>query len=509
MARIKTAMGTISPAIAEYEDAVKDAEDAQDDLSEAVERTADLKTEVDGLTSAYGDLKSAVDLILGVEEDLDDQTRSITRAQLTLNDAEKESKAILDGVLEGSKEAVEAEVDRADARERHAKILADEESTTAEIAKANYDLADAEKTYEGVMHGVAADSKEAVKATLDLEDARDSLEDKTAKLIDTIEDAGTTDKQITRILEDNNIKLSQSLKARLATAKSDLKKSTDNTIANLGIEKKAHESAYEGILTEVNGILREKTTAYERAGILREKTTAYERALSAEHTLSEDYKTKQAKVDELKANIAIAEWDRVVEAIKANPAEAEIHIKKYMEEHDIAIPEPATTTTPAGWETGSPYWESGLEGVDYNPPANVEGPRHRQWVIDVASKEKALTNAGRYLNVAIGKSDTANIGIYTDSVARLKKELDDLNANKPAFTAHEGGIIPATGIYRIEMEKGEKIIPLSKQETEKVYKLDINVKQTIINNAFSDVERIGYITAEAMARRIHNIVGPR
>ncbi|MFV9676694.1 MAG: phage tail tape measure protein, partial [Methanosarcinales archaeon] len=260
MARITAAMGTISPAIADYEKAVRDAKDAQDDLSEAVRETADLKGDVDDLTSAYTDLKGAIDDILGVEDDLDDQTRDITRAQKKLNDAQKSYNTLLKGAASGSKAAINAEVDLADARERHARILEDEESSTAEIAKANYDLADAEEEYADIIHGVAKDSEKAVESELDLADARDALEDKTAKLIGTIKAVGTADEQITRILKDNGIELSQSLKDRLASEKTARSKATNDIVTNLGIEKKTHESAYRGILTEVNTILQNKTS---------------------------------------------------------------------------------------------------------------------------------------------------------------------------------------------------------------------------------------------------------
>ncbi|MFV9677925.1 MAG: hypothetical protein ACNYVW_09790, partial [Methanosarcinales archaeon] len=242
--------------------------------------------------------------------------------------------------------------------------------------------------------------------------------------------------------------------------------------------------------------------------ILENKTSAYETALSRELKLAEDYKDKQAKVDKLKADKTIEEWDRVVEAIKANPAEAEIHIKKYMEGRDITIPETTTPTTPIDWETGSPSWEGGIGGVpDFSLPAvsNEEGPQHIAWQEDLDTKKSEITTHNAKMSNwrLAGMEET-----WLTIKEQLQGERDDIRNREPAFTAHSGGIIPEAGIYRIEMEKGEKIIPLSKQQpTEQ--KTSIMVKVEAVINNYSDIERLEYLIGESVARGIHNKVGLR
>jgi len=495
MSRITDSMSTISPAIADYEDAVMDAKDAQEELSEAVEETADLKGDVDNLTSAYTDLKGAIDDILGVGDDLDDQTRAITRAQKKLNEEQKSYNTLLKGVASGSKAAINAEVDLANARERNARVLGDQESTTAEIAKATFDLADAEQTYADIMQGVSKDSWQAVEANMDLLDARANLDEKTGKLIFTIEKLGVTDEHITRILSDNNIELSLGLRTRLEEEKAARSEATTDIITNLGIETDAHGSAYSDILTEVNTLLTDKTSAHATA-------------LGKELKLAEIYQGKQAKVDELKATKAIQEWARVVKAIKANPAQADIIIKKYIKETYVPATKPKAASS-SSWGTtgGSAFWQSGLSGTVYYPPAATkqEGPRHKAWEkkLDVKLGEIKAHDSKMAAWGAMGMGPE-----WLILKARLRNERNTLRAIEPPFTAHSGGIIPEAGIYRIEMQKGEKILPLGKQQpVEQKTTIMVNV-EAIINN-YSDIERLELLIGESVARGIHNSVGLR
>ncbi len=480
MARVKKAMSEISPPIAEYEGLLRDSKEAQIELNKAISITAEAKKDVDKLTSAYGSLKSAIDSVLGVEKDLQGQSRGVKRARIDLTDAEEAYAKILNGVSKTSKEGLSAEVALADARERHNRILEDENSSAAELALSQSNLAEAEQEYKDIINGVAAGSEAALVAEMDLADARDRLEGQTRSLITTANEMGDTDEQITEMLKENNIELSQSLQERLTSERTNRERATNEVLEGLNLEESSTAATYAAILAEVQTTLDQKVKAYDSA----EKDQI---------KIQNDAAELEAKIAKKRTDATIAEWDRAVKAIKANPAKAEIIIKKYIQ------------NIPSGGSGSGSSSSSGSSSGSSSSSSEGEGPQHKVWW--AIMKKRAGLPKDYSANSAVSARLYEQ---YTSMIKSYEAQWEKFSPNRePPHTAHQGGIIQEAGIYRIEMEKGEKIIPLSKQEGgERILKIEINMGDYTIHN-YSDVEDLGYTTAEAIARGIYNTVGLR
>lgn len=149
------------------------------------------KSTVDGLRTKYDELKSSIDRALGIDEDIDDQNRTIERASIGKERAERDladledeiaekEQALRSTTFESTDEREEAERDLSDLKLRHREAtlnLADAEDRLQDAHKRSMELAREKSSLEEDL------GEEGIKgAQKRLAEIEKSLEDETAKM---------------------------------------------------------------------------------------------------------------------------------------------------------------------------------------------------------------------------------------------------------------------------------------------------------------------------------------
>jgi TP901 family phage tail tape measure protein len=244
---------------------------------------------------------------------------------------------------------------------------------------------------------------------------------------------------------------------------------------------------------------------------VKDLQTVVDTAVTAEKTAQVEYNIELANTKTLLENDMVAAWNTLTQHLESTPANATISlpdiedlftpflvsIQKLADDNPIKIA--------LDWSEGSPFWESGVEGVDYHPPpateeepasgwwshwgysseeeakkggvrynpetgeayrdktggqyeeiygapgettAPVEGPKHKAWRESLELYESALAKS-----LDMTKSDAYRL-IWAGKAANYSGAL---NKVEPVFTAHTGGETLKEGL--IEVERGEWIFP--------------------------------------------------
>lgn len=206
MANVNAALGVMTPEMNKASQGAREAgadlldyrANLQDFAQAAEVRMRDVtatyethRAKVEELRGQYDELKTSIDRALGIEEDIDDQTRAVERTEIRKIRAERDLKDLEDEIAEKEREMTTGEFDSIDEREKAEEELADlklrHREATLNLADAEDALQDAQERSKDLATEKAALEKKlgddgVVGAQKRLEEIGKTLEDETTKM---------------------------------------------------------------------------------------------------------------------------------------------------------------------------------------------------------------------------------------------------------------------------------------------------------------------------------------
>lgn len=355
----------------------------------------DLATAID----TRADTQERVNALKGAEE-----IKGVIAAYKGISAEEFESTFYVGGQLdiESLKESITDE-DAAIISERIKNLLPDMdlgtgiESTISAITSYEDDILTLEEKLTGY-------TQDRLDVTEDLHDELESLYEDQIEWEGDLEDAIGARDRATGNLEDAEREL-----GKISKYYADIVKTADNdrlTRAGILYDKITQNE------TDYNMLLASTGKTYNGLETdVKNLQTVVDTAVTAEKTAQVEYNIELANTKTLLENDMVAAWDKLTQHLETTPANATISlpdiedlltpflvdIQKLADDNPIKIA--------LDWSEGSPFWESGVEGVDYHPPpATEEEPASGWWSAWGYSSEEEAKKGGVKYNPETGEA---------------------------------------------------------------------------------------------------------